>query len=141
MEASAGTDNDDNPRRPSQVHKFEAMPQLSKGRRGRSSATQQEPGSFDFVATLSMLLGVGGMATRVKLLVWLAVFTCLSAGANLRRSDGDVRAVVGAFMYVRARGMGVRVVMHLWLIGRLSMVMPALLLPSPAAGSRAWRSP
>jgi hypothetical protein len=93
----------DDPRRPSQVHKYEAMPQLPEGRRrGAAGAmAQQEPGSLDFLATLSMLLGVGGMATRAKLLVWLSVFACLSAGANLRRSDGDARAVVGAFMYVR----------------------------------------
>jgi hypothetical protein len=95
------------------VHKFEAMPRPSKGRKRGSSrsavaaVTQQEPGSLDFLATLSMLLGVAGMATRAKVLVWLAVFSGLSAGANLRRSDGDARAVVGAFMYVRSLGAGV----------------------------------
>jgi hypothetical protein len=92
-----GGGGDDDPRRRNHVTRFEAMPQLSsKGRRG-----QQEPaGSLDFLATLSMLLGVGGMATRAKILAWLALFACLSAGANLRRSDGDARALVGAFMCV-----------------------------------------
>lgn len=104
----------DDGKRPGRVRRFEAMPQLRKGARlGYSAATatpEVAPGA-DFLATTSIVLAFGGMATRIKACAWVALFACLSSGANWRRPDGDARAIVGAFMYV----CGVYIVLHSWM--------------------------
>ena len=51
------------------------------------------------MALLAMVLGGAAMATRIKLLAWLSTFACLSAAGNAKAGrDGELKAVVGAFM-------------------------------------------
>lgn len=100
----------DDPRRPERVARFQATPHIptKKGQEDSSILTAARvdtpaPSSLNVMAVLSTVLGGAGMATRSKYLAWPALLACLSAAANVRKQhDGEMRAVVGAVMYVRA---------------------------------------
>lgn len=97
----------DDPRRPERVARFQQATPHIPTKKGQDSsiltaarADTPAPSSLNVMAVVSTVLGGAGMATRSKWLAWPALFACLSAAANVRtQHDGEMRAVVGAFMF------------------------------------------
>jgi hypothetical protein len=63
-----------------------------------AAAAADEP-PMDWMALLSLLLGVAGLLLKIKLAAWLALFCCLSSVASMKRKDRDFKQILSSVLF------------------------------------------
>lgn len=54
----------------------------------------------DYMIMIAMLFGLAGMMLRMKMMSWFALFFCLSAYFNHRKTEGDLKQLVTTSLFI-----------------------------------------
>merc|ERR1712072_141028 len=80
-------DIDEDPRRMDQVKKYQPH---------KFSPDELPP---DYMALLSLVLGIAGLMMKMKILAWLAFLACVSSIANMKNSEADMKQLFCSFSF------------------------------------------